>query len=93
MKEGTGDFDELNEGKFVAALESELEKVSAFCTIKSNELVRRVEHAEETVASILRQETLNFDRVLDEINTCTAEVTELSKFIRLNYSAFLKVLI
>ena len=92
LKEGTGDFDEVNEGKFVGALESELEKVAGFCTIKSNELIRRVEHAEESVQNILKQQdNLNFDRVLDEINTCTAEVSELSKFIRLNYSAFLKV--
>ena len=93
LKQGTGDFDEVNEGKFVQALESELEKVAGFCSIKSNELVRRVEHAEETVLSILKLENLNFERVLEEINTCTAEVTELSKFIRLNYSAFLKVLL
>jgi SPX domain protein involved in polyphosphate accumulation len=91
LKGGHGDFDEANEAKFVAQLESELEKVSAFCTMKSAELIRRVEHAEENVASILTQAKPNFARVEDEIDKCTTEVSELSTYIRLNYSAFIKV--
>jgi SPX domain protein involved in polyphosphate accumulation len=75
----------------VGRLESELDKVSAFCTIKSNELNRRVQHCESSLEFIIKQENSDFSKVEQEIGFITVEVSELSKFIRLNYSAFLKV--
>ena len=88
------EFNEQNEGIFLEKLESELEKVAAFCTIKSDELTRRVQHVEASVEAILkdRPQEPKFDRVAEEINLITIEVSELSKFIRLNYSAFMKIL-
>ncbi|KAI8901428.1 VTC domain-containing protein [Globomyces pollinis-pini] len=91
-------FSEINETSFVESLESELDKVSSFCTIKSDELLRRVQHCETSVDAILAAskgtdiDLSQFDRVSEEIGHITAEVSELSKFIRLNYSAFLKIL-
>jgi SPX domain protein involved in polyphosphate accumulation len=65
--------------------------VSAFCLIKSNELQRRVQHCDLSVTEILKS-TKNFDKLSEEIGHITVEVSELSKFIRLNYSAFIKIL-
>ncbi|KAJ3313588.1 vacuolar transporter chaperone [Boothiomyces sp. JEL0838] len=89
-------FTEQNETSFVQMLESELEKVSSFCNIKSDELIRRVQHCESSVEAILANpddiDENTFSRVSEEIGHITVEVSELSKFIRLNYSAFMKIL-
>ena len=67
----------------------------SFCNIKSDELVRRVQHCETSVESIIENNSQidisQFEIVSGEIENITADVSELSKFIRLNYSAFLKV--
>jgi SPX domain protein involved in polyphosphate accumulation len=86
-----GEFKEEQETVFLQKLESELEKVASFCNIKSDELSRRVGHVEGSVDQILKQ-SASFDKVEQEIDLITSEVAELSKFIRLNYSAFLKIL-
>ncbi|KAI9104854.1 VTC domain-containing protein [Phlyctochytrium arcticum] len=89
-------FSDQKEAAFVETLERELEKVAAFRNIKGDELTRRVQHCEATVDSIVASsedaDISRFNRVEDEISKITMEVTELSKFIRLNYSGFLKIL-
>ncbi|KAH6567407.1 hypothetical protein BASA60_009045 [Batrachochytrium salamandrivorans] len=84
LKAGTtnGEFSEKHEAIFVEALERELEKVSSFCRIKADELSRRVQHCETSVDALVEE----------EISRITTEVGELSKFVRLNYSGFLKIL-
>ena len=70
-------------------------QVSAFRQIKGDELTRRVEHSDAVVESILASndetDETRFEAVEEEISRITTEITELSKFIRLNYSGFLKV--
>lgn len=55
-----------------------------------------MQHCEAVVDSILASaeeaDETRFSRVEEEISRITMEVTELSKFIRLNYSGFLKIL-
>ncbi|KAJ3288111.1 vacuolar transporter chaperone [Borealophlyctis nickersoniae] len=89
-------FTEQKEAAFVEHLERELEKVAAFRHIKGDELTRRVQHCEAVVESILASgedpDETRFERVEEEISRITTEVTELSKFIRLNYSGFMKIL-
>ncbi|KAJ3050837.1 vacuolar transporter chaperone [Rhizophlyctis rosea] len=91
-----GGFTEQKEAAFVETLERELEKVSAFRQIKGDELTRRVEHSDAVVESILASndetDETRFEAVEEEISRITTEITELSKFIRLNYSGFLKIL-
>ncbi|KAJ3040438.1 vacuolar transporter chaperone [Rhizophlyctis rosea] len=91
-----GGFTEQKEAAFVETLERELEKVAAFRQIKGDELARRVEHCDAIVESILASgeeaDEARFEGVEEEISRITTEVTELSKFIRLNYSGFLKIL-
>jgi SPX domain protein involved in polyphosphate accumulation len=92
LKEGS--FTEGQEGSFVQKLETELEKVAAFRKIKGDELVRRLEHCELLVVKILNSSSddpTRFDFVKKECSRVSLEVNELSKFIRLNYSGFLKV--
>ncbi|KAI8929070.1 VTC domain-containing protein [Entophlyctis helioformis] len=102
LKAGTtsGKFTEKHEADFVEALERELEKVASFCSIKGDELTRRVQHCEELVDSILKKakdtdsqvDTDSFASIEQEITSITTEVGELSKFVRLNYSGFIKIL-
>lgn len=88
------EFTELSEADFITSLESELEKVANFCSVKGDELTRRVGHCEDTMASIIERDAdpERLLRVQEEMNQITSEVSELSKFIRLNYSGFVKIL-
>lgn len=84
-------------------LERELEKVAAFRSLKGDELTRRVQHAEAVVDSVLNasksgtspsapsDDELRLSSLEQECNRIAIELTELSKFTRLNYSGFLKV--
>lgn len=93
LKAGDDQFQEHNEALFVQEMESELEKVHSFCSIKADELNRRVEHCEASIQHILKDlDSKDFARVEEETSLITVEVAELSKFIRLNYSAFIKIL-
>jgi SPX domain protein involved in polyphosphate accumulation len=85
---GPGGFNESNEAVFITKLEQELDKVSNFCQLKSDELTRRVQHCETEQ----RGAGAGFDRLEEEMGLITTEVSELSKFIRLNYSGFVKIL-
>ncbi|OAJ37426.1 hypothetical protein BDEG_21444 [Batrachochytrium dendrobatidis JEL423] len=101
LKTGTADaqFSEKHEAVFVEALERELEKVNSFCQIKADELSRRVQHCETSVDAVIKSSEAEgteiddgrFQLVEDEISRITIEVGELSKFVRLNYSGFLKL--
>ncbi|KAJ3217478.1 vacuolar transporter chaperone [Clydaea vesicula] len=99
LKEGRrpdGKFNDDDEANFVQKLEAELEKVAAFRKIKGDELTRRLQHVESLVKKILgsthEEDPLRFQAVEDEIIRITVEVNELSKFIRVNYTGFFKIL-
>jgi len=72
-------------------------KVASFRHIKEDELNRRVAHSESVVQSIqeaVTPETADvkrFEAVQQEIAKISFEISELSKYTRLNYSGFLKV--
>ncbi|RKP01597.1 hypothetical protein CXG81DRAFT_11792 [Caulochytrium protostelioides] len=93
-------FTEKDEAAFVEKLERELDRVADFRHIKGDELIRRVQHCEATATSILQDKTSEqveenetaLQRLQQEIECITAEVTELSRFVRLNYSGFMKIL-
>lgn len=63
--------------------------------MKSDELQRRVEHIETRMDSALEEisqgKHVGFEKLEEETSRITGEVAELSRFIRLNYSAFMKV--
>lgn len=60
-------------------------------------MIRRVEHIESrvdsTLESISQGKDVGFEKLEEEASRITREVAELSKFIRLNYSAFMKVIL
>lgn len=88
-KRETG-FIEEDEARFVEFLEKDLDKVASFQKIKLGELNRRIQHC-EMVAKSAQNESASL-AAQEQINSVTAEVTELAKFSRLNYTGFLKII-
>ncbi|KAJ3118369.1 vacuolar transporter chaperone [Phlyctochytrium bullatum] len=93
-----GKFTEQDEAVFVEQLERELEKVASFRQIKNDELTRRVEHCEHAVYSIVRKnaptnpdDTAILSAIKDDVDRITEEVAELSKYTRINYTGFMKI--
>ncbi|KAI8846999.1 VTC domain-containing protein [Chytridium lagenaria] len=94
-----GKFTEQDEATFVEQLERELEKVASFRQIKGDELTRRVEHCEHAVFSIVRSRAASHPDdaailadVKDDVDRITEEVAELSKYTRINYTGFMKII-
>ncbi|KAK9680396.1 vacuolar transporter chaperone [Basidiobolus ranarum] len=96
LKERISDsFTEKDEAKFVEFVEKELEKVYTFQTVKLGEITRRVEFSEQTVKKLSKDSEAteeDYADVEEDINRVIAEVNELAKFTRLNYSGFLKII-
>ncbi|KAJ3212359.1 vacuolar transporter chaperone [Dinochytrium kinnereticum] len=94
-----GKFTEQDEATFVEQLERELEKVASFRQIKGDELTRRVEHCEHAVFSIVRSnaaynpdDSAILATIKDDVDRITEEVAELSKYTRINYTGFMKII-
>ncbi|KAI9297342.1 vacuolar transporter chaperone 4 [Neoconidiobolus thromboides FSU 785] len=88
-------FNEDDEARFVEFLEKDLEKVSAFQSIKTGEINRRIQHCEVLVNGIASNPDASSSEIQnaeDEINRVIPEVNELAKFTRLNYTGFLKII-
>lgn len=97
--EWTDEFEE----EFVAALEVELDKVYSFTKVKNTEVNRRIESAEKSVHKVVDalQSTnpkvrkpleQDFDDLEEELSDIIADVHDLAKFTRLNYTGFQKIL-
>jgi len=88
-------FTDEDEAFFIETLERELDKVYAFHTIKLGELTRRVEFCEETINSTTQHSasfSAKVDRTEEEISSIADEINQLANFVRLNYSAFIKLI-
>lgn len=90
--------DELEEN-FVAQLETELDKVFTFTKVKSTEITRRLRDAEKDVNEVVRAtdahrdvDEQQFEDLEEELSDIIADVHDLAKFSRLNYTAFMKIL-
>lgn len=70
--------------------------MAAFRNIKGDELTRRIQHAETVIRKILKDsipgQEMVFGHVDEELTRITVEVNELSKFTRINYSGFIKII-
>lgn len=84
-------FSEKDEAAFVESLEHEMQKVYDFRDVKLGELIRHVQSLEERASST---DTLREDDsfLMEEIERITQEVNKLSRFCRLNYTGFYKIL-
>lgn len=96
--EWTNEFEE----EFLAALETELDKVYSFTKVKNTEVNRRIKDAEKYVYEVVdalknpnsstKPLELDFDELEDELSDIIADVHDLAKFTRLNYTGFQKIL-
>ncbi|EDO17388.1 hypothetical protein Kpol_1060p44 [Vanderwaltozyma polyspora DSM 70294] len=87
------------ETKFLESLEIELDKVYSFCKVKQSEVVRRVKDAQDQVRHTVRAldsnnppSELDFDILEEELSDIIADVHDLAKFSRLNYTGFQKII-
>lgn len=96
--EWTNEFEE----DFLAALETELDKVYLFTKVKNTEVNRRIKDSEkyvyEVVDALQNPNVANkpleqdFDELEEELSDIIADVHDLAKFTRLNYTGFQKIL-
>ncbi|CAG8542448.1 11378_t:CDS:2 [Ambispora leptoticha] len=86
---------EEDEVSFVELLEKELDKVFTFQTMKSGEINRRIQYSEKKISDIMQSKTANEDAYIaleEELSLIIADVHDLAKFTRLNYTGFLKII-
>lgn len=96
--EWTNQFEE----EFLNALEVELDKVYSFTKVKNTEVNRRIKDAEKYVYEVVeaiknpsatnKPLELDFDELENELSDIIADVHDLAKFTRLNYTGFQKIL-
>lgn len=91
----TNEFEE----EFLASLEAELDKVYSFTLVKNTEVNRRVKDAEKYVHQVVealqtpnKPSEQDFDELEEELSDIIADVHDLAKFTRLNYTGFQKIL-
>ncbi|CAG8579306.1 6617_t:CDS:2 [Diversispora eburnea] len=90
-----GQWNEQDEESFVELLEKDLDKVYTFQKDKSIEINRRIQNCEKEINDIKDSETTteeNFVTLEEELSLIIADVHDLAKFSRLNYTGFLKII-
>ncbi|KAF9432936.1 vacuolar transporter chaperone [Entomortierella beljakovae] len=95
MGQSNGGWTEDDELAFVELLEKELDKVYSFQKVKSGEIMRRIQHARQEAEQIIQSpDAHNEDYSLleQELQHIIADVHDLAKFTRLNYTGFLKII-
>ncbi|KAF7721228.1 vacuolar transporter chaperone [Apophysomyces ossiformis] len=86
---------EENESQFVELLEKELDKVYSFQRVKLNEINRRIESEAREVDNLCQKDNPEEDEFTAsemELGHIIADVHDLAKFTRLNYTGFLKII-
>lgn len=103
LKDNDYEWTNEHEEEFLAALETELDKVFSFTKVKNTEVNRRIKEAEAYVYEVVdalknpranrKQPTeQDFDELEEELSDIIADVHDLAKFTRLNYTGFQKIL-
>lgn len=93
-------WNEQFEEGFVRQLESELDKVYTFQKVKSTEIMRRIKDADKDVNTLIcaAQSSNNiyteqqYEDLEEELSDIIADVHDLAKFTRLNYTGFQKII-
>lgn len=96
LKDNDYEWTNEHEEDFLAALETELDKVFSFTKVKNTEVNRRIKEAEAYVYEVVDalknpqngQKPLeqDFDELEEELSDIIADVHDLAKFTRLNYT-------
>lgn len=94
-----GEWSQELETTFLESLEIELDKVYTFCKVKHSEVLRRVKEVQEQVqhtVALLDSNTppseLDFEILEEELSDIIADIHDLAKFSRLNYTGFQKII-
>lgn len=90
------------EEEFVSSLEAELDKVYSFTMVKNTEVKRRVKELEKYVNEMVnalndpneanKPQEQDFEDLEEELSDIIADVHDLARFTRLNYTGFQKIL-
>lgn len=87
------------ETQFLETLEVELDKVYSFCKVKHSEILRRVKDCQQEIQNtVIRLNSNNppteidFEVLEEELSDIIADVYDLAKFSRLNYTGFQKII-
>lgn len=98
---------EEDEKRFVALLESELDKVYTFQKLKREEIIRRIQASDREVNEVVsrlersmsdprraaeRPTDEDFMLLEQDLSDIIADVHDLAKFARLNYTGFQKII-
>ncbi|KAI8577386.1 hypothetical protein K450DRAFT_252198 [Umbelopsis ramanniana AG] len=89
------EWNEDDESQFVEELEKELDKVYSFQRVKIGEINRRIEAESQEVDTLCTKEDPSDDEFTTseiELGHIIADVHDLAKFTRLNYTGFLKII-
>ncbi|KAI9032647.1 VTC domain-containing protein [Phycomyces nitens] len=89
------EWTEDNESKFIERLERELEKVYAFQRTKHDEIQGRITAETQEVEALCQNSEAEEHEFTDseiELGHIIADVHDLAKFTRLNYTGFLKII-
>lgn len=89
------DWREEDESKFVEQLEKELAKVYNFQRVKLSEITKHIERESQEVETLCNKENPEEDEFTAceiELSRIIADVHDLAKFTRLNYTGFLKII-
>ncbi|ODQ57352.1 hypothetical protein WICANDRAFT_35773 [Wickerhamomyces anomalus NRRL Y-366-8] len=87
------------EENFLTSLEAELDKIYTFQKVKGAEITRRIKDSEQSVNEVIGSiDTENppleqdFEDLEEELSDVIADVHDLAKFTRLNYTGFQKII-
>ncbi|CCH59486.1 hypothetical protein TBLA_0B06640 [Henningerozyma blattae CBS 6284] len=89
------------ETEFLSSLELELDKVYSFCKVKHSEIIRRIKDSQEQLHILIdslhsnninQPSELDFNILEEELSDVIADVHDLAKFARLNYTGFQKII-
>ncbi|CAI4525711.1 CNT_collapsed_G0027790.mRNA.1.CDS.1 [Saccharomyces cerevisiae] len=99
LSKNNGQWTQELETDFLESLEIELDKVYTFCKVKHSEVFRRVKEVQEQVQHTVRlldsnnpPTQLDFEILEEELSDIIADVHDLAKFSRLNYTGFQKII-
>lgn len=103
LKDNNNIWNQDLETQFLTNLELELDKVYSFCKVKNSELERRLKDAQEQSQLLITNNnntTINNNNIDDtnfllleqELSDIIADVHDLAKFSRLNYTGFQKII-
>jgi SPX domain protein involved in polyphosphate accumulation len=95
QKRPQDEWKEENESLFVEKLEKELSKVYNFQRVKLTEITKHIESETKEVEILCEKENPEEDEFTAsemELGRIIADVHDLAKFTRLNYTGFLKII-